>query len=96
WAVLLGVGQGAAVALALTMIVMRSPDSHAAAQLSGMAQAVGYVLAAFGPLAAGAFEDATGGWTVPLCVMLGLVAVGTICGWGAARARQVRVTRRIA
>ncbi|MCF2526449.1 CynX/NimT family MFS transporter [Yinghuangia soli] len=95
WAALLGLGQGAAVALALTLIVMRSPDPQVAAQLSGMAQAVGYALAAFGPLAAGAFADATGGWTVPMAVMLGLVGVAVACGLGAARPRHVRVTRRI-
>ncbi|MDI2131915.1 CynX/NimT family MFS transporter [Yinghuangia seranimata] len=96
WAALLGLGQGAAVALALTLIVLRSPDPQVAAQLSGMAQAVGYVLAAFGPLAAGAFKDASGGWSVPILVMLALAGVATASGLGAARPLHVRVSRRIA
>jgi MFS family permease len=59
WAVLLGIAQGGAFALALTLIVLRSRDSHVAAQLSGMAQGVGYLVAAFGPLLVGLLR----GWT---------------------------------
>ncbi|MFE3201282.1 CynX/NimT family MFS transporter [Embleya sp. NPDC059237] len=91
WAVLLGLGQGGAVSLALTLIVLRSPDPHTAAQLSGMAQAVGYVVAAFGPLAAGALRQVTGGWTVPIVVMLVLCACAMGCGVGASRPGHVRV-----
>ncbi|MEU8967207.1 MFS transporter, partial [Streptomyces sp. NPDC048491] len=65
WAGVLGIGQGGAVGLALTMIVLRSGDAQTAARLSGMAQTVGYLLAAVGPLAAGAVHQATGGWTIP-------------------------------
>ncbi|RYY81902.1 MAG: cyanate transporter, partial [Comamonadaceae bacterium] len=59
WAVLLGIAQGGAFALALTLIVLRSRDAHVAAQLSGMAQGVGYLVAAFGPLLVGLLR----GWT---------------------------------
>jgi len=96
WAVLLGLGQGGAVALALTLIVLRSPDPNTAAQLSGMAQAVGYVFAAFGPLAAGALHQATGGWTVPITLMLVLSVCAVACGVGAARPGHVRVPVRAA
>ena len=49
WAALQGIGQGGLIAAAMTVIVLRSRDSHVAAQLSGMAQCVGYLLAATGP-----------------------------------------------
>ena len=49
WAVLLGCGQGATISLALMVMVLRSSDQHEAMALSGMAQGVGYLVAAVGP-----------------------------------------------
>lgn len=89
WAAVLGVGQGGAVGLALTLIVLRSGDARTAAQLSGMAQTVGYLLAAIGPIAAGAVHQATGGWTVPIALVLGVCAAALAVGLFAARDRTV-------
>ncbi|MDS1140550.1 MFS transporter [Pusillimonas sp. SM2304] len=92
WAILQGIGQGGLFAMAMTVIVLRSPDSHVAAHLSGMAQGVGYVLAAFGPLLVGVLHSLTGsydasGW---LFMALGLVAAAS--GWGAGRALHVKAS----
>lgn len=89
WAALLGVGQGGAVGLALTMIVLRSRDAFTAARLSGMAQGVGYLLAAAGPLAAGAPYQSSGGWTAPIVLMLLLCGAQLAAGLGAGRDRKV-------
>ncbi|MER5960732.1 MFS transporter [Streptomyces sp. NPDC002057] len=89
WSAVLGVGQGGAVGLALTLIVLRSGDAVTAARLSGMAQTVGYLLAAAGPLAAGALHQATGSWTLPICVVLGVCAAALGVGLLAARDRTV-------
>ncbi len=89
WAGVLGIGQGGAVGLALTLIVLRSGDARTAARLSGMAQTVGYLLAAVGPLAAGAVHQATGGWTVPIALVLGVCAAALAVGLFAARDRTV-------
>ena len=89
WAAVLGIGQGGAVGLALTMIVLRSGDAHTAARLSGMAQTIGYLLAAVGPLAAGAVHQATGGWTVPIALVLGVCVAALAVGLFAARDRTV-------
>ncbi|MET9516233.1 MFS transporter [Streptomyces sp. NPDC002994] len=89
WAAVLGVGQGGAVGLALTLIVLRSGDAVTAARLSGMAQTVGYLLAAVGPPAAGAVYEATGGWTLPIILMLGVCAAALMVGLFAARDRKV-------
>ena len=89
WTVVLGLGQGLGFATALSFIGLRAHDAHVAVQLSGMAQGVGYVIAALGPLALGALHDATGGWTVP---MLGVVAVSValaVPGLPAGRLRTV-------
>ncbi|MFJ8310146.1 MULTISPECIES: CynX/NimT family MFS transporter [unclassified Streptomyces] len=89
WAAILGIGQGGAVGLALTLIVLRSGDARTAARLSGMAQTVGYLLAAVGPIAAGAVHQATGGWTVPIALVLGVCAAALGVGLFAARDRTV-------
>ncbi|MFG2868111.1 CynX/NimT family MFS transporter [Streptomyces sp. NPDC048338] len=89
WSAVLGVGQGGAVGLALTLIVLRSGDAVTASRLSGMAQTVGYLLAAAGPLAAGAVHQATGSWTVPLALVLGVCATALGVGLLAARDRKV-------
>ncbi|MFE9368808.1 CynX/NimT family MFS transporter [Streptomyces sp. NPDC006711] len=89
WSGVLGIGQGGAVGLALTLIVLRSGDARTAARLSGMAQTVGYLLAAAGPIAAGAVHEATGGWTVPIALVLGVCAAALTVGLFAARDRTV-------
>ncbi|MFE2227133.1 CynX/NimT family MFS transporter [Streptomyces kronopolitis] len=89
WAVLLGVGQGGALGLALTMMVLRSGDAHTAARLSGMAQTGGYLLAAAGPLVLGAVHQATGGWSLPLVLLLGVCAGLALLATGAGRDRRI-------
>ncbi|MQY20772.1 CynX/NimT family MFS transporter [Nocardia macrotermitis] len=89
WAVLLGVGQGVAFAAALSFLGLRAPDAHTARQLSGMAQGVGYLLAATGPLVLGALHDAAGGWTLPMVIMLGVAILTGLPGLAAARDRTV-------
>jgi CP family cyanate transporter-like MFS transporter len=89
WVVLLGAAQSAALGIALTLVGLRTPDAERAAQLSGMAQSAGYVLAAAGPFAVGFLNDLTGGWTVPLLLLLALLAVQGVCGMLAARDRMV-------
>ena len=92
WAILLGLGQGGTFSLALTLIVLRSRDSHVAANLSGMAQGIGYTLASMGPLAVGVLHDWTGGWGATGWVF-GVIGLGAIiAGLGAGRALYVGVT----
>jgi MFS transporter, CP family, cyanate transporter len=89
WVTLFALGQGGAFSLALTLIVFRAPDSSRAAELSGMAQAIGYSLAAFGPLAAGALHDWSGGWDAPLVALLLATVPLLVAGVAAGRARTV-------
>ncbi|WP_320672950.1 CynX/NimT family MFS transporter [Patulibacter defluvii] len=89
WMALLGFAQGAGISLALTMIVLRTPDPEHAAALSGMAQTVGYLLAAGGPFALGALHDVSGGWTAPLVALMVLLVPLTVAGLGAGRRRTV-------
>jgi CP family cyanate transporter-like MFS transporter len=89
--VLLGLGQGASFSLALAFFALRSPDPGHAAALSGMAQSVGYLLAAAGPILFGVLRDATGAWKVPLALLLAITACLLIAGLGAARDAHVGV-----
>lgn len=83
-AALLGLGQGAAFSLAILLIMLRAGDSGVAARLSGMAQGVGYTMAAAGPLLVGVLHDWSGGWAGAgwLCAAVGLggAAAGALAG----------------
>ena len=91
WAIVLGLGQGGTFSLALTLIVLRSRDAHVAANLSGMAQGIGYTVASMGPFAVGLVHELTGGWDA-LGWIFGVVGIGAIiAGLGAGRAKFVNV-----
>jgi CP family cyanate transporter-like MFS transporter len=75
WAVVGGIAQGAGLALAFTLVVLRSADEEQARRLSGMGQLVGYGVGALGPLAVGALFAVAGSWTVPLAFLVVLVLV---------------------
>ncbi len=97
WAVLLGLGQGASIALALLLIALRSPDPSATTSLSAVAQSVGYLVAAAGPVLVGVVLQATGGWTVPLTLVIGVaaaqIAVGALAGRPAPDHPELRPVR---
>jgi CP family cyanate transporter-like MFS transporter len=94
WCILIGAGQGALLALALGYITGRSPDSSHAAQLSTMAQSVGYMIAASGPFVMGALHGISGTWTVPLIVLLVALIPTLAVGIVAARDGHVLTATR--
>jgi CP family cyanate transporter-like MFS transporter len=83
--VLLGIGLGAAISHSLTLIGLRAENAKQAASLSGMAQSVGYLLAAAGPILIGSLYDLFHSWTVPLIFLMAITAIFTISGIGAGR-----------
>ena len=89
WAIVLGLGQGGTFSLALTLIVLRSRDSHVAASLSGMAQGIGYTVASMGPFAVGVVHELTGGWSALGWIFAVIGCGAIIAGLGAGRARYV-------
>ena len=68
WAVLIGVAAGV-FPLVLTLIGLRSRTPDGTAALSSFSQAVGYGLAALGPVGIGVLHDSTGGWGWPLVAL---------------------------
>lgn len=89
WIIMLGLGQGAAFSMALTLFAVRADNAQTAARLSSMAQGIGYIIGAFGPLIAGLLRDICGGWGIP-GLFLGLIGFSAIvAGLGAGRSRLV-------
>ena len=78
WGVVAGSGTGACLAVALSLISLRGRSSAETTQLSGMAQSIGYVMAAVGPVLAGLLAQATGGWTASLGAIL-VIALVQLC-----------------
>jgi CP family cyanate transporter-like MFS transporter len=89
WTLLLGLGQGSSLALAIFFTMARAPDPVTAASLSGFAQSAGYLIATIGPLAVGFLHTASGSWTLPVLLLLGITAALLWAGWLAGRDRTV-------
>jgi CP family cyanate transporter-like MFS transporter len=83
WILLTGFGSGATIGLALTFFVLRAHNPHQTAALSGMAQSVGYLLAAIGPTLFGFLHDQTGGWDIPLILLIVFTVLFLLVGLGA-------------
>ena len=89
WVLFGAVGCGSLIVIALSLFSLRSVNYPQAASLSGMAQAVGYSLGAAGPVMFGGLRDVSGGWTLPLLVTAGLMAVLAVAGALAGRNRVI-------
>lgn len=91
---LLGLGGGVCLVLALSFQSERAGSSGEAAALAGMAQSVGYLVAAAGPLLLGILRDTTHSWTLPLGVLTALSLAMAAAGHGAGQNRLVRFSER--
>ncbi|MEU1730673.1 MFS transporter [Streptosporangium sp. NPDC020145] len=78
WSVVLGLGGGACLVLALAFIGLRAQDANVAGALSAMAQSIGYLLAAAGPVVFGLLHTVSAEWRVPIVVMCAAAAGQTI------------------
>lgn len=89
WVVVGGLASGASLVLALSFFGLRTTGAPQAAALSGMAQSVGYLIAATGPVLMGVVHDAVGGWRLPL-LLLTVLAIGQLLlGYRAGRTGTV-------
>ncbi|WP_405722703.1 MFS transporter [Streptomyces sp. NBC_00046] len=93
--VLTGLGGGACLVLALAFQGQRAADASQAAALASMAQSVGYLVAAVGPLLLGALHDLTGGWTLPLLLLVVLTLAQGAVGAGAGRDLLLKSTSQL-
>ena len=89
WTLVFGFGSGATMILGLTFIGLRASSAHQAAALSGMAQSIGYLLAACGPPLMGKIHDTAGDWRIPLLACALAAVVMALCGMLAGRDREI-------
>lgn len=66
----IGIGSGASLSIAYTLISLRSSEDMTTAKLSGMVQSAGYILAALGPLVFGISMDIFGNWNILIWFLL--------------------------
>lgn len=82
--IITGIGAGTTFSLAMMFFVLRTNTASESSQLSGMAQSIGYIVAALGPILLGSIAEWSGGWTVPLVILmivsLCIAFLGTIAG----------------
>lgn len=76
----LGVAGGIAFGLVMMFFNLRTTTAGEAAELSGMAQSMGYLLAAVGPFLFGFLYDQTGNWQISLFVLIGVVIIFLLVG----------------
>lgn len=90
WVVLIGIGSGASLVVTFSLFGLRTRTPAQTAQLSGMAQSVGYLIAAVGPVLAGAISQWTGSWLPVLVLVAAASAVQATVGLWAARPGYVQ------
>ncbi len=90
WMVVMGAGAGGSLVLAITLFSLRVETATQSVALSGMAQAVGYLMAAVTPIFIGFIHDLTRRWTLALLLMIVLCAVQVVMGYLSGRPRIMR------
>jgi CP family cyanate transporter-like MFS transporter len=87
--IFIGLALGGNFPLALSYIGLRSKSANRAAELSGMTQSTGYILAAVGPMLIGYLFDLTHLWTIPLVALTVVSTIMTVFGMFSGRHRYV-------
>lgn len=65
WMICIGLAAGASFGIIMMLFTLRTKTAYEAAQISGFAQSIGYLLAAAGPVLFGLLHDTTGSWNTP-------------------------------
>ena len=91
WMIAIGIAGGSAFGLSMMFFTLRTETHMEAAQLSGMAQSYGYLLAAVGPVLFGFLHDFTSSWTSPMVIFLVVSVIMLICGMKAGKNEKILV-----
>ena len=81
WMIVMGMGAGGSLVLSITLFSLRVVTATQSVALSGMAQAVGYTMAAVTPILIGLIYDLTHRWSAALWLMIALAAVQLAMGY---------------
>ena len=84
-----GVAQGGNFTVLITLMGRRARAGREMQRMSAFVQGCGYGVAATRPALLGVVHTATGGWTVPLVVVLGALTVTAAAGLVVASARPL-------
>lgn len=85
WMSIMGLGAGGSLVLALTLFGLRASTTSQAVGLSGMAQTVGYLMAALTPILIGFIHDSSDSWQFPLILMIMISILHLAMGYLAGR-----------
>jgi CP family cyanate transporter-like MFS transporter len=86
---IIGIGSGASLSIAYTLISMRTAEDLTTARLSGMVQSAGYVLAALGPLVFGISLDLFDNWNILIWFLLIMTVQFIAFGWPAGKDKKI-------
>lgn len=89
WIAVGGFIAGAFLTMSLTLMATRARTHRDSSAVSGMAQSVGYLLAAGGPVTFGFLHEVTGGWVASFGVMWLMGAALIVIGLAVGRPRYV-------
>ncbi|WP_083499655.1 CynX/NimT family MFS transporter [Psychrobacter piscatorii] len=81
WSAMMGIGCSAIFTLSMMLFSLRTYTTNQSSELSGMAQAVGYLIAFFGPLGTGWLHESTDSWSLPLFIILILMIANVVIAW---------------
>jgi CP family cyanate transporter-like MFS transporter len=81
WMIVMGLGAGGSLVLAITLFSLRVATATQSVALSGMAQAVGYTAAAVMPILIGFIHDLTHHWSLALQLMIALAVMQLAMGY---------------
>lgn len=90
WMIVMGLGAGGSLVLTITLFSLRVTTATQSVALSGMAQAVGYTMAAVIPILIGYLHDLTHNWSVPLLLMIALAATQVVSAYMSGRPLHIR------
>ena len=91
WVGLFGLANCSTFIIALSFVGLRTSNSSQAASLSGMAQGIGYALAATGPTLVGKLHALTDSWSMPILLIAAVAFACTIFAALAARDKKINV-----
>lgn len=90
WVIAIGFSLGGGFILSLSFVGLRTHDAHQAAALSGMAQCVGYLFAATGPIIFGFLHESFHSWQEPLIFLFAISLIWTGIAFIAGKPQMIK------
>lgn len=78
--IILGLATSATFSLLMTLFGLKTKTSQETSSLSGMAQSLGYLIAAVGPVLTGSLQSVTHSWVTSLLVMILITILFSLAG----------------